>query len=111
MRQTVTALAAEIGARRNVTIDLGEMSLVNPAVMDRAFRARMEQGCAELSIPYMDIPSGAGHDAADFHDAGIPAAMIFVRNANGSHNPDEAMDMADFALATRLLTWTLATAD
>jgi beta-ureidopropionase / N-carbamoyl-L-amino-acid hydrolase len=29
--------------------------------------------------------------------------MIFVRNSHGSHNPDEAMDIADFALGTRLL--------
>jgi len=59
----------------------------------------------------MDIPSGAGHDAADFHDVGIPSAMIFIRNDHGSHNPDEAMELEDFALGTRLLTWTLATLD
>jgi N-carbamoyl-L-amino-acid hydrolase len=51
----------------------------------------------------MEIPSGAGHDAQDFAHAGYPAAMIFVRNANGSHNPDERMEMSDFALGTRLL--------
>ena len=27
--------------------------------------------------------------------------MIFVRNENGSHNPEEAMEMEDFAAATR----------
>jgi N-carbamoyl-L-amino-acid hydrolase len=111
MRGFVTALAEEIGKRRNVNIDLGEMSLVKPAVMDDSFRSHMKRGCTDLSIPYMDIASGAGHDAADFHDAGVPAAMIFIRNENGSHNPDEAMEMSDFALGTRLLAWTLATAD
>jgi N-carbamoyl-L-amino-acid hydrolase len=34
---------------------------------------------------------------------GIPTAMIFVRNEHGSHNPDEAMHMADFAIATEAL--------
>jgi N-carbamoyl-L-amino-acid hydrolase len=29
--------------------------------------------------------------------------MIFVRNDNGSHNPDEAMALEDFAVATRAL--------
>jgi beta-ureidopropionase / N-carbamoyl-L-amino-acid hydrolase len=109
MRGLVTRLAKAVGDRRNVAIDLGEMSLVRPAVMDAEFRSRMRRGCNELAIPYMDIPSGAGHDAADFHDAGVRAAMIFVRNANGSHNPAEAMDIEDFAFGTRLLTWTLAT--
>ena len=39
--------------------------------------------------------------------AGIPSAMIFVRNAHGSHNPLEAMDIADFALGTQMLGWLL----
>jgi len=34
---------------------------------------------------------------------GVPTGMVFVRNANGSHNPDEAMDMADFTQATEVL--------
>jgi N-carbamoyl-L-amino-acid hydrolase len=29
--------------------------------------------------------------------------MIFVRNEHGSHNPDEAMALADFAQGLRLL--------
>jgi N-carbamoyl-L-amino-acid hydrolase len=33
----------------------------------------------------------------------VPANMIFIRNDNGSHNPDEAMSMADFGDAARLL--------
>jgi N-carbamoyl-L-amino-acid hydrolase len=45
------------------------------------------------------MASGAGHDAAAFNLAGIPAAMIFVRNQHGSHNPKEAMRMDDFAQA------------
>jgi N-carbamoyl-L-amino-acid hydrolase len=49
------------------------------------------------------LASGAGHDAAVFAAAGVPAAMIFVRNQNGSHNPHEAMRMEDFELAVRVL--------
>jgi N-carbamoyl-L-amino-acid hydrolase len=49
------------------------------------------------------MASGAGHDAAIFASAGIPSAMIFVRNQNGSHNPDEAMRIEDFDLAVRLI--------
>jgi N-carbamoyl-L-amino-acid hydrolase len=35
--------------------------------------------------------------------------MIFVRNAHGSHNPEEALDMDDFALGTQLLARFLTT--
>lgn len=54
------------------------------------------------------LHSPASHDAAAFSAAGIPTAMIFVRNENGSHNPLEAMDMDDFLEAAGLLTWWLA---
>ena len=36
--------------------------------------------------------------------AGVPMGMIFVRNANGSHNPHEAMAIDDFMAGTALLT-------
>jgi N-carbamoyl-L-amino-acid hydrolase len=29
---------------------------------------------------------------------GVPTAMIFVRNDNGSHNPEESMSLDDFAV-------------
>lgn len=111
MRDVVRRVAAEVSARRSVRIELGEMSLVRPAVMDGGMRRHMTCGCRELGLASMDIASGAGHDAADFHDAGIPSAMIFVRNANGSHNPDEAMEMGDFQQGVTLLAWTLATSE
>ena len=54
-------------------------------------------------MPDEEIPSGAGHDAAIFANEGIPSAMIFVRNEHGSHNPDEAMAMDDFAAGVAIM--------
>ncbi len=48
-------------------------------------------------------PSGAGHDAAVFAKMDVPTGMIFVRNEQGSHNPDEAMTLDDFGIAARAL--------
>jgi N-carbamoyl-L-amino-acid hydrolase len=57
------------------------------------------------------MPSGGGHDAASFAQAGVPAGMLFVRNQNGSHNPHEAMRMEDFAKGAAVLTrWAAAMA-
>jgi Fe-Mn family superoxide dismutase len=39
-----------------------------------------------------------------FAEAGVPAAMLFVRNQNGSHNPKEDMRMEDFAAACAVVT-------
>ena len=42
-------------------------------------------------------------DAAVFANEGVPSAMIFVRNANGSHNPHEAMSLNDFGAGAALM--------
>jgi len=91
--------AARISAAYRVNIDLGTTSDSPPAVMDSRLRSRL---MSLLDRPF-EMASGAGHDAAVFAKLGIPSAMIFVRNANGSHNPDEAMSLEDFAVGTRSL--------
>ena len=67
--------------------------------MDELLRSRLR---AELAQPY-EMASGAGHDAAVFAKMGIPTAMIFVRNENGSHNADESMTLEDFGVAAGAL--------
>ena len=91
--------AARIGAAYRVSFDLGATSDSPPAVMDDRLRAGLR---AQLRQPY-EMPSGAGHDAAVFAKMGIPTGMIFVRNENGSHNPDEAMALEDFATGAQAL--------
>jgi len=74
-----------------------------PARMNGALVERLQALARGLPMPVETIPSGAGHDAAIFSNVGIPAAMIFIRNENGSHNPREAMDLDDFLKGTELL--------
>ena len=75
---------------------VGEMA---PAICD-GFEA-IARG---LAIPVRRLGSPASHDSAAFAAAGVPTAMIFVRNANGSHNPAEAMMIDDFLQATAIMT-------
>lgn len=49
------------------------------------------------------MASGAGHDCATFAGMGVPSAMLFLRNAKRSHNPDEALDMAGVGAALAVL--------
>lgn len=104
----VPELAANIAARHGVTFDLGAITRAAPGVMDGALIDRYRAAAAALGVRAMDIPSGASHDSAAFADAGAPTAMLFIRNANGSHNPDEAMTIPDFIETTKLLTAALA---
>jgi N-carbamoyl-L-amino-acid hydrolase len=76
--------------------------------MDEGLRAAIVEEGEAMQLRVRQMPCGAGHDAAVFAQRGVPSAMIFVRNDNGSHNPNEAMDLADFAVATRLLGRVLA---
>lgn len=87
-----------------VKFELGRLTASTPARMDAAIVATMSAAAAEEGISTMTMACGAGHDAAIFAGAGIPAGMVFIRNTNGSHNPDEHMEIADFAEAARLVS-------
>ena len=51
---------------------------------------------ARTSIAVPAIPTGAGHDAGILATAGIPTAMLFVRNPTGiSHSPAEFAETDD----------------
>jgi N-carbamoyl-L-amino-acid hydrolase len=91
--------AVRIGGQYRVTFELGSTSDSTPAVMDGRLRAALG---SRLERPF-EMASGAGHDAAVFAKMGIPTGMIFVRNDHGSHNPDEAMTLADFGVAAQAL--------
>ena len=94
----------KIGGERGVCFDLGDAVSSAPAKMSGKMVALVEGEAQAAGLDYEIMPSGAGHDTAVFANAGVPATMIFVRNDKGSHNPHEAMDMADFARGTDLLT-------
>lgn len=91
--------AEQIGKQYRVAFDLGTATDSPAAMMDPRLRSCL---MSLLDQP-LEMPSGAGHDAAVFAGAGIPAAMIFVRNDHGSHNPQETMALEDFAVGTRAL--------
>lgn len=94
---------AALEAGRGVVFDFDERVFVEPAAVDEAWAQRFRDSSAELGYGAMDILSGAGHDAAVFTYVGVPAAMVFVRNDGGSHNPGEQMDLDDFMAGVEVL--------
>jgi N-carbamoyl-L-amino-acid hydrolase len=70
---------------------------------------------AALASPLADprgwpvIPTAAGHDAGILSAAGIPTAMLFVRNPTGvSHSPAELAETADCLAGVSALADVLA---
>ncbi|HTB47921.1 MAG TPA: hydantoinase/carbamoylase family amidase [Acetobacteraceae bacterium] len=97
-------LIASIEARRGVRFELGEETGSQPSPMDAGVQQGLVRAAEALGVAYRVMPSGGGHDAAAFAQAGVPAGMLFVRNQNGSHNPHEAMRMEDFAAGCAVVT-------
>ncbi len=73
---------------------------------DTPFDAELTGAVAALAgrdVPV--LPSGAGHDAGVLAQAGVPSAMLFVRNPTGvSHSPEEHVEQADAEAGVRALT-------
>ena len=100
------AAIARIEAERGVVFELGARASAPVGPDDPGIRTALTQAAERLGIPAMPLGSPASHDSAAFAAAGVPVAMLFVRNEHGSHNPREAMAIDDFmAAATVLAQW------
>ncbi len=107
MRGLVAREIATIERTRRVRFDMDEEMLTPPAMCNSDILDRMTGAMERLDLEPFVMPSGGGHDAAVFANAGIPTGMIFVRNQNGSHNPQEAMEIGDFIHGADIIFETL----
>ncbi|MDO9709175.1 hydantoinase/carbamoylase family amidase [Paracraurococcus lichenis] len=104
----LAAIVAEVAARRGVRIDLGERSAAAPGPMDPAIIEGLAAAAAQAGLPGQRLNSPGSHDANNFAASGVPTGMLLVRNRNGSHNPDEAMETGDLMAAIAVLVHWLA---
>lgn len=102
-RDRTYARAAEVATARRVSFELGECVGSKPTPLDPSLRKLLAATADGLDIAHREFAT-VGHDASIFARAGIPSAMVLVRNADGSHNPDEKMELADFAAGVQVLT-------
>ena len=73
-----------------------EESWTPSTAFDPGLRDRLSGLLADAGAPAPVLPTGAGHDAGILAAAGIPTAMLFVRNPTGvSHSPEEHAEPAD----------------
>ena len=103
MRRLLHAEMRQVEKERKVRFELDDEMRVEPALCDPALVEGLKAAMERIGQEPFVMPSGGGHDAAVFSAAGVPSAMVFVRNSNGSHNPDEAMELADFLAATDIV--------
>lgn len=99
--------ARKLAAERGVRFEFDAPLFTAPAHVNEALANRLWESAQRAHLPVMRLPSGAGHDSAMLGNCGIPVAMIFVANQNGSHNPHEAMELSDFMKGADLLWHTV----
>jgi N-carbamoyl-L-amino-acid hydrolase len=88
----ITRQATERAERDGTSVEMVPES-VSPIV---DFEAGLRDRLSAVLDGAPVLPTGAGHDAGVFSDAGIPTAMLFVRNPTGiSHSPAEYAEMDD----------------
>ena len=85
--EVLLSCADKVAKERGVKFEFDQMLRTDPAKLNSGLVARIATTAAENGIPYIAMPSGAGHDSAVLTNAGIPSAMIFVANQNGSIIP------------------------
>jgi N-carbamoyl-L-amino-acid hydrolase len=97
----VRALVAELSGGRDVV----EESWTPATPFDSALSDR----CAAVLGDAPRLASGAGHDAGILAEAGVPTAMLFVRNPTGiSHSPAEFAERDDCLRGVDALTAVVA---
>ena len=106
--RAIHAATDEISARRGLSAALRDVVFDRPAPCDPQIVATVRAVCDELGTPYLDMASGAYHDAMVL-GARVPIGMIFVPSRAGlSHHPDEYTAPAQLDLGVKVLAGTLA---
>ncbi|MGZ5403264.1 MAG: allantoate amidohydrolase [Nocardioides sp.] len=102
----VTRQATEQASRDGTSLAVSAESVSGLVSFDAGLAARVAADHAAGDWPV--IPTAAGHDAGILSAAGVPTAMLFVRNPTGvSHSPDEHAAMADCLVGVSALADTL----
>ncbi len=100
-----TSVRAVVAEATSAADQVVEESWSPRATFDNELRRRV----AALLGEAPQLPTGAGHDAGILAQAGLPTAMLFVRNPTGvSHSPAERADDADCEAGVAALADVLA---
>lgn len=84
---------SKIQKNRDLTIDYKELCDEAPVKLEGEIIASLQESCEQLHVSYVEMPSGAGHDAMNMAKR-FPTGMIFVPSKDGiSHNKDEYTSM------------------
>ncbi len=104
--EAISRQGSERAGRDGTALEVTAESVSGAVAFDPALARRIAADHEDGDWPI--IPTMAGHDAGILSAAGIPTAMLFVRNPTGiSHSPAEHAEMADCLVGVSALADTL----
>jgi N-carbamoyl-L-amino-acid hydrolase len=104
--ESIGAQSADRASRDGTTVTVTPESVSRAVAFDPNLAAVVAADHEDGDWPV--IPTQAGHDAGILSAAGIPTAMLFVRNPTGvSHSPAEHAETADCLVGVSALADTL----
>ncbi|MDX6552577.1 MAG: allantoate deiminase [Gaiellales bacterium] len=105
LSERVVAAAHAAAGDLGCEVEVAERWRYDAVPMSERPAAALRNGIAELGLEPVELPSGAGHDAAIMAMAGVPSAMLFVRSDAGgvSHAPEESTGRDAIAACVRTL--------
>lgn len=101
----------QIRFRRGVDVKADIWPSSNPVHFNADTIQTLVSACRRLKVSYLELPSGAGHDAS--HMAEIaPAGMLFIPCRDGrSHCPEEWSEIKHIGIGTNVLARTILSID
>ncbi|VWD42602.1 allantoate amidohydrolase [Burkholderia lata] len=104
----IEAICQQRTALRGTSVQVQTIAEYEPVVFDAECIERVRQATAAVGYPYMEMCSGAGHDAVNLSYV-APSAMVFVPCKAGlSHNEAEDADPVHLAQGASVLANLLA---
>ncbi len=104
--QKVRAAARRIARKWRLAVSVETLTDEAPVPLSARIRRIGAAACQACGIPFLELPSGAGHDAMSIAEI-AETGMIFVRCREGvSHNPAEFVDPQDIAAGAAVLAET-----
>ena len=107
IHSAIESSCRKIAGEAGLEVEIAQTS-ERPAITFDPDRVRLLRQVADrLAVPYLDLNSGAGHDACNLARM-APSAMVFVRCAGGiSHNERESATAPDLAAGADLLLYAI----
>ena len=100
-----------IRLKRKIDIKADIRPSSSPVQFDQKIIAQLAGACRESEIPYLELSSGAGHDASHLAEV-APTGMLFIPCKEGrSHCPEEWSEFEHIGRGVEVLANTILTVD